>query len=88
MKLEIEVSENEISEAITRKARIAIAEFTNQSWLNDQFIKAEIKKFWSEAVTNIIKNEISNSEVIRQKVVSMIDAKLRGQIQALMKEKK
>ena len=88
MRITIEVREDEIREAIERKARVAIADYTNQAWLHDPAIKAEIKKFWSDTVTKIIQEEIANSPAIRQKVVGMIEAKLRGQVQSLMKEKK
>ena len=88
MKIEIEIKPHEIKEAIERKARLAIAEYTNQQWLNDPVIKAKIKNYWTETVDSIIKEQIENSDYIRAEVIKKIEAKIQGQVTALMKVKK
>ena len=85
MKIEIEITEAEIADAITRKARIAIAEHTNQDWHRNDEIRKKIKQFWDVAVDKIIQEELANSDVLKAKVVKMIEAKLQGQVTALMK---
>lgn len=85
MKIEIEVTENEIKDAIERKARQAIAEYTNRDWLNAPVIKQKIKDYWTETVDKIVKSEIENSDLIRQKVIGIIERKIHGQVTALMK---
>lgn len=88
MKIEIEVTEAEIKDAIERKARQAIAEYNNKKWLNDPVIHAAIKKYWAETVDKIVKEQVEDSDVIRQSVIKKIEAKIQGQVTALMKGKK
>jgi hypothetical protein len=88
MKLEIEITEAEISDAIRRKARLAIAEYTEQEWFRNDEIRKKIKQFWDATVDKIIQEELANSDAVRAKVVKMIEAKLQGQVTALMKVKK
>ena len=88
MKLEIEIKPEEIKDAIERKARLAIAEYTNQIWLNDPVIKGKIKQYWTDTVDQIIQEQVANSDYIRQEVIKRIEAKIQGQVTALMKVKK
>lgn len=88
MKLDIEITEDEISDAIRRKARIAIAEYTEQEWFRNDEIRKKIKQFWDATVDKIIQEELANSDAVKAKVIKMIEAKLQGQVTALMKVKK
>ena len=88
MKIEIEVAEAEIKGAIERKARLAVAEYNDRKWLNDPVISASIKKYWTEAVDKIIKEQIENSDAIRQSVIKKIESRIQSQVTALMKVKK
>jgi hypothetical protein len=87
MKLDIEVTEAEISDAIRRKARLAIAEYTEAEWFRNDEIRKKIKQFWNETVDKIIQEELANSPAVKAKVVKMIEASLQRQVTALMKEK-
>lgn len=87
MKLEIEITEEEIKSAMERKVRTAIADQTNQ-WGVDQFIKETIKKHWREQCEAMILEQLGNSEAMKAKIQSSIEAKLRGQLTAMMREKK
>ena len=88
MKIEIEVTESDIKDAIERKARLAIVEYNDRKWLNDPIIAASIKKYWSETVDRIIQEQVADSDTIRQSVIKKIEAKIQGQVTALMKVKK
>ena len=88
MKLEIEVTEAEIKDAIERKSRIAIAEYTDRTWLNDPFIRKLLQKYWEETVEKVIKEQCENSDAIKAIVIKRIEAKIQGQVTALMKVKK
>ena len=88
MKIEIEVTESDIKDAIERKARLAIAEYNDKKWLNDPIIAASIKKYWVETVDRIIQEQVADSDAIRQSVIKKIEAKIQGQVTALMKVKK
>lgn len=88
MKVEIEVTEAEIKDAIERKARIAIAEYTDRTWLHEPFIKSLLKKHWEETVDKAIKEQCESSDAIKAMVIKKIEAKIQGQVTALMKVKK
>ena len=88
MKIEIEVAEAEIKDAIERKARLAVAEYNDRKWINGPVISASIKKYWTETVDKIIKEQIENSDAIRQAVIKKIESRIQSQVTALMKAKK
>jgi len=87
MKLEIEITEEEIKSAIERKVRTAIADQTNQ-WNVDTYIKDRVSAHWKEAVDDLVKEYLNDSVRMREKIVKSIEAKLRGQVTALMKVQK
>lgn len=88
MKIEIEITEAEIADAIRRKARIAIAEYTEQVWYRDEEARKKIKQFWNTTVDTIIQEEMANSPAIRAKVTKLIEAKMRAQVAAWMRGEK
>ena len=87
MKLEIEITEEEIRSAIERKVRTAIADQTNQ-WNVDSYIKAQVAEHWKLAVDAMVREELADSERLREKIIASIEAKLKGQLTAMMKVKK
>jgi len=87
MKLEIEITEEEIKSAIERKVRTAIADQTNQ-WHVDSYIKSQVGVKWKETVDSMITELLQDSPVLREKIIKSIEAKLRSQVIALMKEVK
>ena len=86
MRLEVEITEAEIKDAIERKIRVAIADQTNQ-WGADNFIKAQVKAMWEEQVATMIQEQLADSEVIKEKIRTMIESKLKGQLAAVMRGK-
>ena len=84
MKLEIEITEQEIRDALERKVRVAIADQTN-NYRSDDFIKEQVKLAWSSAVTSMINEQLADSEAIKNKIRASIEAKLKGQLTAMMK---
>ena len=87
MKLEIEIDPNDIKSAIERNVRSAVADKCN-SYMGTDYIKKEVSKAFSDAVKQLVSDSMGNSEVIRQKVEQAIEAKLKAQISALMRDKK
>ena len=87
MKLEIEITEDEIKSAVERKVRTAIADQTNQ-WGTDRYIKDAVSSKWKEVVDSMVVECLSNSEQMKAKILAQIEAKLRGQLNAMMKVKK
>ncbi len=84
MKLEIEITEAEIKSAIERKVRTAIADQTNQ-WGIDAYIRNQVTTQWKAAVNSMVEEQLKDSPKMREKIVKSIEAKLRGQVTALMK---
>lgn len=85
MKLEIEITEEEIRSAMERKVRTAIADQTN-AWGTDVYIKESVKEHWKAAVDAMVLEGLNNSESIREKIQREVERKLRSQISALLKE--
>ena len=84
MKLEIEITEGEIKDAIERKIRVAIADETN-SYKADLLIRDCVKKQWNTTVQKMIAECLEDSPVLRAKIMASVEAKLKGQINAMMK---
>ena len=86
MKLEVEITEAEIKSAIERKIRVAIADETN-GWAADNFIKTMVKTYWKDTVDKLILEELTKTPRIQEKIRAAIEAKLKGQLTAMMKVK-
>jgi len=84
MKLEIEITEEEIKSVIERKVRTAVADQTNQ-WGVDSYIKDEVKKHWKEAVDKLIVEAINDGPRLREKIMAALEAKLKAQLTAVIK---
>ena len=84
MKLEIEITEDEIRSAIERKIRAAIANETG-GYIVEREIKEMVKKEWRITAERVVRELLSDSEPLRAKIQSAIEAKLKAQITALMK---
>ena len=87
MKMEIEITEEEIRSAMERKVRTAIADQTNQ-WNVDRYIKDQVAETWKTTVDAMVREELADSERLREKIIAAIEAKLKGQLTAMMKVKK
>ena len=83
MKLEIEITEEEIKSAIERKVRTAIADQTSNYGV-EQYIKESVKSKWKEVVDRMVEEYLSDSEKLKAKVISEVDKKLKAKLQAVM----
>ena len=84
MKLEIEITEEEIKSAVERKVRTAIADQTNQ-WNVDDYIKKRVAESWKLAVDNLVAEQLADAPNLQAKIRSSIEAKLKGQLTAMMR---
>jgi len=84
MKLEIEITEDEIRSAIERRVRTAIADQTN-TYATDTYIRDTVKAHWKAAVDNLVVEALNGSRVLRDKIASEIERKLRLQLAAAIK---
>lgn len=86
MKLEIEITEEEIRSAIERKVRLAIAD-TGNSYRADDLIKESVKRHWSNVVDALVLETLSNMPTLRARVVDAIERKLKAQLEKAMRAK-
>ncbi len=84
MKLEIEITEDEIRSAVERKIRVAVADQSNQ-WGADEYIKKQVKAQWQTAVDAMILAALNNSQALRDKIAAELERKIRAQLAAAMK---
>jgi hypothetical protein len=84
MKLEIEITEEEIKSAIERKVRSAVADQTN-AWGTDAYIKDQVKAHWKAAVDTLVAECLNDSAKLREKIRSEVERKLRAQVSAAIK---
>lgn len=84
MKLEIEITEDEIRSAVERKIRVAVADQSNQ-WGADEYIKKQVKAQWQTAVDAMIMEALNNSQALRDKIAAELERKIRAQLAAAMK---
>lgn len=84
MKLEIEITEDEIRSAVERKIRVAVADQSNQ-WGADEYIKKQVKAQWQTAVDAMILDAMNNSQSLRDKIAAELERKIRAQLAAAIK---
>lgn len=84
MKLEIEITEDEIRSAIGRKVRTVIADQTNV-YNYDLYIKEQVKAHFKKAVDQLIVEVMYDSQSLREKIRGEFERKLRLQLSAAIK---
>ena len=84
MKLEIEITEEELRSAIERKVRTAVADQTN-SYGADTYIKEQVKEHWKAAVNTLVEEALKDSKVLRDKITSELEKRLRAQLATALK---
>jgi uncharacterized protein YaaW (UPF0174 family) len=83
MKLEIEVTEEEIKSAIERKVRTAIADQTN-SYGTEQYIQKSVKENWQKAVDDMVVLYLADSEKLKAKIAEQVEKKLKAKINSVL----
>ena len=84
MKLEIEITEEELRSAIERKVRTAVADQTH-SYGTDAYIKEQVKAHWKAAVDALVEDALKDSTVLRKRIAAELEKKLRAQLAAALK---
>jgi len=84
MKIEVEITEDDIKDALERKIRVAIAD-QNNSWNADEHIKGRVKAFWLEAVDKFAIELMGNSKVLQEKIDKAVEAKVKARVSAALK---
>lgn len=84
MKLEIEITEEELRSAIEREVRTAVADQTN-SYGTDAYIKEQVKAHWKAAADALVDEALKDSKVLREKIAAELEKKLLARLAAAMK---
>ena len=85
MKLEIEISDEEIRGAIASKVGAALYAQTS-SYVTESYIKERVAAGWKSAADAMVTELLSDSAVIREKIAAEIERKLRSQLAVAMKK--
>lgn len=84
MKLDIEITSEEMQTIIQRKVKEVIAEQV-KSYASDSYIKERVKAVWKEAANSMIDEVLKDSGLLRAKISAEIERKLRAQLAVAMK---
>lgn len=84
MKLEIEITEEELRLAIERKVRNAVADQTDSYW-TDHYIKEQVRAHWKSAIDSLVAEALNDSKALREKIAAEFERKLRAQLAAKLK---
>lgn len=85
MKLEIEISEDEIRDSVTGLISAVIMERAN-SWTSREDIRRIVEKHWGSTVEVIVQEELKKSDDIRDQIKEVMERKLKAQLTTLLKK--
>ena len=85
MKIEIEVSEDMIREEVQRLAvKLLLDKLTN--WQLNHELNKVVNKLWDEKVDQVVREELTNTDALRAKVLATLERKIQGQLTTLIKK--
>lgn len=84
MKLEIEITEEELRSAFEQKVRSVVAEQVN-AYNTDSYIREVVKTKWKGEIEDIVAEMLYNSQPLREKIANELQRKLRLQLAAVLK---
>lgn len=85
MKIDFEISEADIKEAVERKVRLVISEQVN-TWESEQYIRTKVRTLFKEKVDSVVSECLQDSYELREKIRSEAERKLRAQVSAEIKK--
>lgn len=86
MKIEIEITEDDIAKNILPKIKSTMVEIISGYQFNDM-LKSEIKKQLYSGLGQMIDEQLKNSALIEAKITEEIQAKIKRQLTQLMSKK-
>lgn len=84
MKLEIEITEEEIIAAITARIQKEISDF-NESYTADEYINKKIRSEWIAAVDRHIAEVLGDPSKIGARIDAEIDRRVKARLNAVIK---
>lgn len=85
MKLEIEISEQLICEAIQKEASNILSSKVKWDFRDD--VKKCIDHLWDANIERVVREVLDDTDAIRAKVVAVLERKIQGQLTYLMRNK-
>ena len=85
MKIEIEVSEDVLREELQRQAAKLLLDKLGNWQLKDELAKV-VNKLWDDNMEKVVREELANTDALREKVVATLGRKVQGQLTALMRK--
>lgn len=87
MKLEVEVTEDEMRDAIQRHIRTAVADRVN-GWGMQEKVKKMVNEAWDETANNLIRESLANHQTLKDQIHTEIVRKIKRNLDAAMKDMK
>ena len=84
MKLEIEITEEEIKSALAHKVRAVVASYNN-AWNAESYIKNEVEKVWKESVKALIDEMLRDPMALKELINKAVEAKVKARVTAALK---
>lgn len=86
MKLEIEINEQTICNAI-QKETINIVASKLQQWDFPDDVRRCVNHLWDANLERVVREVLADTDVLKAKVAALLERKIQGQLTALMKNK-
>lgn len=84
MKIEVEITAEEMQSIVERKVRTALAD-QSHGYQADSYIKEQVKAKWKDAVEELIVEALKDSDVLRRKIAEEMERRLRAQLTTALK---
>lgn len=84
MKLEIEISEQMICDAIQKEANEIVSNKIRR-WDFPDDVKNCINHLWDANVERVVREVLDDTDTLKAKVAAVLERKIQGQLTALMK---
>lgn len=85
MKIEFELSEEEIKLAAKGAAEKAVGDFVRR-WMTYDDITARLKHLWTAEIDRQIAEALENSDDLKEKINTAIERKLKARIEVLFRK--
>lgn len=86
--INVEISEQQLKAIVTEQASAVVKQLVIskiKSWGEESRIKSKINELYNGTVSEMIAEELEKNDVLREKVVAEITAKLRRELARAMK---
>jgi hypothetical protein len=87
IKIEVEITEEEVRNAVEHRIKDAIAKQLRE-WEVERYIGESLKRKWPGVIDSMIVEMVSNSETLKEEIAREIKAKLKRKISAIMSKVK